>query len=317
MIQTIQELAAGDTTTSTTGISTVQASVWLKEIIEAAKKRMFFEQFAYSTVTPAGTKDVRVPIASANTNIDFVTTTSELSRTYTQIDNITTVTFTPAVQKLGARISKEVVDTSQIDYIRWAREQMAYDAALKIDVAFASALNAVTNTDTAPSDFLYGGNATSTTTLEAGDIITTDLVAKAQRYLKAQGWISEGDRPFVLFISAAQEQAFLQDSQFVNAAEYGGNEVIMNGEIGRYLGVRIISTEQCPSASTWGGGVLAGHTCFMLKGKVAYGIAYRDRPTLDFEYRKDEAAYRIYLDMSFQVQALQKKALVVIKVLDA
>lgn len=311
MIQTIQELTAGDTTTSTTGVSTVQASQWLKEILEAAKKKMYFEQFAYQTITPQGVKDVRVP--RATTNVSFTTTTSELSRTYTQIDNVDTVTFTPAVQKLGAKISKEVVDTSQIDYIRFAREQMAYDAALKIDNAFATAIAAAGS----PAATLYGGDATNTTTLEAGDILTTDLIAKAQRYLKANGWVSEPDRAFVLFISAVCEEALLKDSQFVNASEYGSNEVVMNGEIGRYLGLRVISTEQCPSASTWGGGSLAGHTCFLLKAKVAYGIAYRDRPTMDFEYRKDEAAYRIYLDMSYECKTLQEGALVLIKVLDA
>lgn len=314
MIQTIQELTAGDTTTSTTGISTVQASIWLKEVLEAAKKKMYFEQFAYMTVTPQGVKDVRVPIAT--TNVSFTTTTSELSRTYTQIDNVSTQTFTPAVQKLGARISKEVVDTSQIDYIRFAREQMAYDASFKIDNAFATAIEGTTPW-TGYAAVLYGGDATNTTTLEAGDILTTDLIAKGQRYLKANGWVSEPDRPFVLFISAVCEEALLKDSQFVNASEYGSNEIVMNGEIGRYLGLRVISTEQCPSAATWGGGSLAGHTCFLLKAKVAYGIAYRDRPTMDFEYKKDEAAYRIYLDMSFECKTLQVGALVLIKVLDA
>jgi len=311
MIPTVQELS-GETTTSSSGVSTVQGTEWLREILEAAKKKMYFEQFAYVSVSPKGIKDVKVPIAT--TNLSFTTSTTEAtSRTMTEVTNVNTVTFTPSTQKLGAKVSKEVIQTSQVDYLRFARSQMAYDAALRIDQAFATAIDAASS----PAATLYGGDATNTTTLEAGDILTTDLIAKAQRYLKANGWVSEPDRPFVLFIAATQEEALLKDSQFVNAAEYGSNEVVMNGEIGRYLGIRVISTEQCTSASTWGGGSLAGHVCYLLKAKVAYGIAYRDRPTLDFEYKKDDAAYCIYLDMAFFCDTLQDGALVFIKVLDA
>lgn len=311
MIPTVQELA-NETDSTTSGVSTVQGTEWLREILEAAKKKMYFEQFAYVSVAPKGIKDVKVPIAT--TNLSFTTSTTEAtSRTMTEVTNVNTVTFTPATQKLGAKVSKEVVQTSQVDYLRFARSQMAYDAALKIDQAFATAIDA----EAAPAATLYGGDATNTTTLEAGDILTTDLIAKAQRYLKANGWVSEPDRPFVLFIAATQEEALLKDSQFVNAAEYGSNEVVMNGEIGRYLGIKVISTEQCTSASTWGGGSLSGHTCYLLKAKVAYGIVYRERPTLEFEYKKDDAAYCIYLDMAFQCDTLQGGALVLINVLDA
>ena len=310
MKNTVKELA-NETITSSAGVSDVQGKEWLRVILEAAKKKMFFQQFAYVATTGKGIKDLAVPIAS--TNKTFTSSSTEATaRTLTELDNVTAVVFTPASSKLGASISKEVVQTSQVDYIKFAREQMSYDAALKIDTAFATAIAAATPTVT-----LYGGDANATGTLEAGDVISTDLVAKAQRYLKANGWISEPDKPFVLFVPAVAEEAFLKDSQFVNAAEYGANDVVMNGEIGRYLGIKVIVTEQCPAASTWGSGALAGHTCFMLKGKVAYGIIYRENPSLDFEYKKDEAAYYIYLDMAYQCKELQTSALVHIKVSDS
>ena len=311
MKQTVKELA-NETTTGSSGISTVQGKEWLKIILETAKKKMYFEQFAYVATVTKGNKDLAVPVAT--TNISFTCTATEsTTRTLTEITSLNTVTFTPATCKLGAAISKDVVQTSQVDVVRYAREQMAYDAALKIDTSFATAIAAVSS----PAATLYGGSATATTNLSAGDVITTDLVAKAQRYLKANGWVSEPDKPFVLFIPAVAEEAFLKDSQFVNAAEYGGNEVVANGEIGRYLGVRVVVSEQCPAATNWGGGTTAGHTCFLVKAKVAYGIAYREKPTLDFEYEKDEAQYKIYLDMAYQCKTLQENAIVLIKVTDA
>ena len=75
MIPTIQELADGNTTTSSSGVSTVQGTIWLREILEAAKKKMYFEQFAYVTMVAKGNKDVKVPIAT--TNLSFTTSATE------------------------------------------------------------------------------------------------------------------------------------------------------------------------------------------------------------------------------------------------
>ena len=313
MKNTIQEMAAitGATSTSSSGVSNVQGSEWLKTILEAAKKRMYFEQFAYVTDVAAGNKDVIIPLVS--TNKSFSDDTTQTSRTYTELDNMSSVTLTPATHKYGVVISEDVVRTSQVDYISFARDQLAYDMALDIDTAIGAAIAA----EASPAATLYGGDANSTGTLEAGDILTTDLIAKAQRYLKANGWVSEPDRPFVIFVSAVQEEALLKDSQFTNAAEYGGNEVVMNGEIGKYLGVKVISSEQIPSSSTWGTGALAGHTCLMVKGKVSYGVAWGLRPRLDSEFFKEAAAYKIYLDCAYATDSLQGSAIVLLKVSDA
>jgi len=311
MKNTVQELA-DETVTSSSGISTVQGKEWLKTILETAKQKMYFEQFAYIANVAKGNKDLAVPVAYTNTSFTSSSTEATL-RTLTEITNLNTVTFTPASVKLGAAISKEVVETSQVDVVIFAREQMAYDAALKIDTAFATALGATSS----PAATLFGGDASTIGTLSAGDVMTTDLVAKAQRYLKANGWVSEPGRPFVLFVPAVAEEAFLKDSQFVNAAEYGGREVVANGEIGRYLGVRVVVSEQCPAGLTGGGWGADGHICFLVKAKVAYGIAYREEPTLEFEYKKNEAAYYIYLDMAYQCKVLQQNAIVLIKVTDA
>jgi N4-gp56 family major capsid protein len=174
MKDTIQELA-NETTTASTGISDIQGKYWLQTIMEAAKKAMFFEQFAYVVNVSPGNKDVAIPLATTNKTFTSFTTQAT-DRTMTEIDNLSAVTATPATVKFGARIAKDVVRTSQVNVVEFARNQLTYDAALYIDTAFATALTAATPTAT-----LYGGDATTTGTLEAGDVLTTDLVAKAQR----------------------------------------------------------------------------------------------------------------------------------------
>jgi len=311
MKKTIQELA-NETTTSSTGISDVQGEEWLKEILATAKQKMFFDQFAFHVNVPKGVKDMHVPISTSHLSFTSVSTEAS-ARTLTEVTNLTVKTFTPVSAKYGAAIAKEVMDTSQVDVVKWAREEMAYNMALDMDKAFASALESASS----PAATLYGGDASATNNLASGDILTTDLIAKAQRYLKANGWYPENSRPFVLFIPAVAEESLLKDSQFVNASEYGSDRVVANGEIGEYLGIRVIVSEQCPSYSNWGSGSLAGHVCFLVKAQVAYGIAIREKPTLDWEYKKDEAAHYIYLDTAFKCDTLQENAIVVINVSDA
>jgi N4-gp56 family major capsid protein len=314
MKQSVQELADAGTATTTASaglnsiVTGVVGKVWLDELIAAAKKKMFFEQFAYVATAPKGNKDVAIPLYTSNISFS-VTTTEATHRTMTEINNLTTVVFTPSTKKMGVAISKDVVRTSQTDVVRFAREQMVYDAALTIDKAFDTAIKAdTTNTQ------LWGGGRASEGALVAGDVLDTDLIAKANRVLKSNGWYPEPDKPFVLFLPAVSEEALLKDSQFMNASEYGSNEVVMNGEIGRYIGIKVISTEQCSSGTF---NSLAGHYVYMIKGKVSYGIVYGEKPTLEFEYKMDDAEYRVYLDMCYQCKVLQGSAIQVMKVLDA
>jgi len=315
MKESIKELTAGATTTSDAGFNSivtgVVGKVWLNELIEAAKKKMFFEQFAYVATCPKGNKDLAIPVFSSN--LDFsITTTEATTRVMTKIDNLTTVVFTPTTQKMGVEISSDVVRTSQVDTVKFAREQLVYDAALNIDAACNTIL-AADSTNTR----IWGPGRASRASLVAGDVLTTDIIANANAVLKALGWYPEPDKPFVLFISATQESALLKDSQFVNASEYGGNEVVMNGEIGRYLGIKVISTQNIGSFSDGGGSTYAGHYVYLLKAKVAYGLVYGERPRLDFEYKKDQATYNVYLDMTYEAKILQGNALQTIEVLDA
>jgi N4-gp56 family major capsid protein len=314
MKETVQELAAvvNATDTASVGIAGVQGSLWLKEILKAAKQRMFFEQFAYVTDIQKGHKDITIPLNT--TNKSMTDDATETSRTYTEIDNITSVTLTPADHKYGVIVSETVVRTSQVDVVAFARDQLAYDMAVDIDTAIGAAIVA----EDSPAATLYGGDATATNNLEAGDILTTDLVAEADRYLRSNGWIPEPGKPFVLFAAAVNLFALKKDSQFVNASEYGSNEVVMNGEIGKYLGIKVISTEQVPSASDWGAGAnLSGHQCIMVKAKVSYALAWSLRPGLDMEYDKELAAWKIYMDSAYATDSLQGSAIVVINVLDA
>jgi hypothetical protein len=54
-----------------------------------------------------------------------------------------------------------------------------------------------------------------------------------------------------------------------------------------------------------------------VKAKVAYGIVYGERPSLDMWMNKDQAALELYLDMAYAADSIQDKAIVHIFVVDA
>jgi len=324
MKKTVKELA-NETTTSTSGISDVQGKRWLKSILKSAEENMYFKQFAYETEAGPGIKDLAVPISTSNKAFtDY--TTEATARTMTEIDNITAVVFTPTPHKFGATISAEVIRTSQVDTLAFAREQMALSMADQIDTAISTAISEATTGSIAAN--IYGGDATTPGTLETGDVFELSMVSSAKRALGLLGWKSTTGQPLVLFISPYEEKILMDSSQFTNAAEYGSNEVVMNGEIGKYLGFKIVVTNNLPSYAAGevdaaitdtltGEWNAAGHTCFVIKAKVSYGLVWGLKPKLDWEYDKDLAAYKIYLDTAYHSDTLQDGSIVDIRVTNA
>lgn len=333
-MRTIQELS--DTTSSNNTDLLVKR--WLDQILEAARKKMFFVNAISEYDLPPGTKDLVVPYrygwwSTLGTSVTD-TQTEGGAVGFTTFDNLKGVTFTPVIHAYGVAISNHALRINAVNLIQAAREELIDYHASTVDNAVATALDAATNaTSTVKgAQIIYGGNATSTATLAAGDIITTDLVAKAKRYLESTGcyysttakssqskspWFAEPNAPFMLFIAPEQEEAFLTDSQFVNAAEYGGREVILNGEIGNYLGIKIINSVNTPSATTWGASSnLAGHTCLFVKAKACGGVAWGLRPRLRIFEFPSELEQRLILETSYIADDIHNDAVVKIRVLD-
>ena len=314
MRDTIQELAdTKDTTTATDSISNLQGKTWLKKILEAAKRRMIFAQFAYETDLPGGTKDLALPIYTSNIT-DWVAqsgaTGEGVARTMTAIDNLTTVTFTPVTFRYGCAISTDVVRTSQVDVVRHAREQLSYYAAYSVESAIETALEAASS----PNEVVCGGGST----VDTGNTLDPDAIAESLRKMRANSWFSEPARPFVLVIPAICEEALMKDSQFTNASEYGDQSIVLNGEIGKYLGIRVVTSEFCPAKTDSHAKFdVAGHICFMFKAQVAYGLAWGTKPTLDYEFNKLESEHRVFLDLCYQAKTMQEGALTLIYAADA
>jgi len=288
--------------------------------VKFAEDIRYMQQFVrpdFSILLP--NKDAVLKVAKTMSHRDItVSHTEGDERTYTEMTNIDTASITP-LWKLGAiGITKELVDTCSLNLIELARYMVVQDHEQNIEATIAA--TAESGTD----NVLFGGDATTAATLATGDTITVDLIADARSKLKdANSFQAKG-----LFIANEQEKVFLKSSQFTNAAEYGGREVVLNGEIGNYLGLKILSTENATAyasgatdttdSTAWGA---AGHSCLMVGDfadrKVWTTLAWKQKLTVDYEYLKRFANHYIYYDSAYAAGLIQPKAQCLIKVTDA
>ena len=340
----------------------LEPTKWLKVIVDAAKQQQYLMQSCYITETPKGTTDVIIPIRKlykGSTGISYATSTpNDGTRiTATVIDNADGVRLRPTVQASRVTIGNKDIRHNALDVMRYAQEELTYSIGDKIDQAIAVKIgdNLSPSSTVSGMQSLYGGDATSDNTLSTGDVITTELVARARRLLMSKNkqvrtnasagaavngggygavltatvagnpWTSSPDMPFILYIGPAQQEAFLTDSQFTNAAEYGGRGPILNGEIPGYLGIRIVVTNNVQQLAS-GAPSIEGETstagaamtrCLLLKAKKACAFCWGLKPKLSFFNDIPEISQHVVLESEYDIENLHADATVCIDVTDA
>lgn len=349
----IFELSSGDTVVSDVQGSSFTAygltpSVWLKEIIDAAKKKHYLVQALYETEAAPGQKDVVIPYRKKYLgSSDWASVASEgQAVNYTKLNNFEGKVLTPVDKSWGVAISNRAVRVSAIDVVKQAQQELIYRAGDVVDKEAFEALTSKTNQATSTSagaQWLYGGDARLDSELSNGDVLTTDMIAEAREMLMSttckywdttsagdiqtsaeekNPWEPEDNEPFVLYISPAQYTALLKDSQFVNAAEYGDSEVIKTGRIARYLGIEIVvsnnvprytTSDSCPDGSSGHPGTVMNR-CMLIKARKAGAIAWGQRPRLHVFPYESELETRCVLEMAYAIGTLYKDAIVYLDV---
>lgn len=325
MAKTIQELsaAAAITDTSTSQISEVQGTQWSDKVIHFAEELRYFTQVAIvnNWMVGKGDKTVTIPKTTSVLTMDLAPSGGEGDvRDNTELTNIDTVSLTIGSSdwKLGkVTVSKQILLTSRVDLMKEARYQIAQNLARDVDKALATALQDATITN-----IVYGGGRTAIGDLVTGDVITTDLFSDAMDKIDENNFV-----PAYAFLNTAQIKTFRKDPQFTSAAEYGSNAVVMKGEIGEYLGVKILVTTNTPNYAsgatdvnatpdTWG----ADGTCGIMvgvgrdKSNVAVALAWKENPNIGYEYDQDRANHEFYLNQCYKTGIIQPKAVCLIKV---
>lgn len=313
-MRSVQELAAAAniTDTSTTQISEFQATKFAIDIQKYAEDFRFLQNCVNVDTSILGTKDKAARLYFSSSHLSITASHTEGDeRTYTEMTNLDSVTVTPTWDLGAIAISKEIATTCSVNLIELAKYIMAQDSEKVVETAI------VTSIETASTNTVYGGDATDHTTLETGDTITPDLVKNARGQIRAYD-----GHPKFLFIHPEQETDLIKYSDFTSAAEYGGREVVLNGEIGKFIGLKVIVTtnvnEKTNAANSWGA---TGHLCFVLGqnhlGQNACTLVWKEKWSFAYEYLLKYANHYIYRDACYGVGMVQEKLVSQIFVTDA
>ncbi len=206
-----------------------------------------------------------------------------------------------------------VADHKSIDDIPAdSMEQLSYIFADTVDKYIATALATATEMSNSVrgARLIYAGGKTADSALTSSDVLTVSLVNEAETALSKKEayywnsgvltksalaknpWKNSRDDPFVLIIGKDQVKAFRESSLFRSAAEYGGNQVRLSGEIGETIfGTKIVVSDNIPTTTA---GSEAWDTttnssvdiarCFLMKGTAAYVFVWGREP----EFKKLE-----------------------------
>lgn len=286
-----------------------QGVEWQGDLSDAAIDTMYWLDAVDVRMLPAGNAQYIVQkrkYYAKQGDISFDTTeptTADISNFGTNL--VDGVIITPIRYYKSATVSNFGNRTNLRPLVQDKRDEMSFGMADLIDYKISRALGDATETTStvAGAMTLYGGDATSDATLETGDVLTTELINEAEVLLSGRSayywnsgtwtlssgtknpWSNEARDPYVLMIGQRQKQALRNSSQFVNASEYGNRVVISSGEIGEYLGVRVIVSNNAESVVASGTAPDAGSApsvnmtrCILMKGRKAYTFVWGEKP---------------------------------------
>lgn len=281
------------------------------ELSEASTKNLVFLSAVFEDKLPENNGQYLARYVALTDSADNITITtsegisSDLTNTeYTEPLGI----YIEPTAKWVQSIIGYVADYKNIDAID-ERQTVSFSNAFSdnVDQYIGSALASATEMSNSVrgAQLVYAGGKTADSGITDGDIMTVGLVNEAETRLKKKEafywnsqvltksaltkntWKHDRSDPFVLVIGEDQIKAFRDSDNFMSAEQYGGNEVRLNGEIGKtLLGTKIVVSSNIPtttvSAAAWDGTTNTSvdlARCFLMKGTAAYVFVWGQEPT--------------------------------------
>lgn len=192
------------------------------------------------------------------------------------------VTVTPVEYGGAFQITRAELDRAFANLLNEKAADAGYALAKAKDQAILTTIIAGATTTLYP-------NSKNNSNIVSSDIFETDLIADGVKSLR----VLDRNAKY-LVIHPYQEARLLKSSDFIDASKYGGREVVMNGEIGKYLGLRVFVTSLIPTGL---GATSVGSTVTMYKavllGPRAFVVAQKRAPTIDSKYEPLERSFTV------------------------
>lgn len=202
------------------------------------------------------------------------------------------VNFTPTEWGTGVELTRKMLRRSYIDVMEGASELLGIALAQGEDVEIITQAIADVSIEVFPVS-----TYTTVNDILVGDILTPDIMVDARTQLR----LANAAAPYAWVINPAQEGSLLKDDQFVDASKYGSNQIVMNGEIGTFLGMRVFVSTNIPSAVNTG--TITYYKSLIL-GQRALAIALKANPDMQEEYKPADRTHVIISVMEFETGAL-------------
>lgn len=299
------ELAAstGPTTSGTSSPDAAQdlgdftATEFLERVVRDAEERRVFEDVSavYDDLVDTGEDVLEIPRTTRHLDLTDQRSSPGTDRNYQQLENLDTIEVQITGDDFvngGIKIAKELMMRNKIPLVEEARNAITQQMAEDVDLALRDEIIAST-----PS----AHNVDQTGSGE----LTPEAISDAMTRIEEDSYV-----PRFLVISPSQQGDLRKDSQFTNAAEYGDDEVIVNGEIGQYLGLSVLVTS---SVSQDDGSEIACMVGESPEGEaVGPAIVYKELPNMATEYDREESTQKLYYDHAFETTTIQEDALATI-----
>lgn len=185
----------------------------------------------------------------------------------------TALALTPTEHGCAVKISQQALERGLVNLLTDATEELSTALSDEEDTDIAAALSAST------SNVLYGGNATGTADLEAGDFLTPELLTRAIRQIRVNDFT-----PNVAVVAPENQYCLGTVEQFTSAAKWGDQTILKTGLVPSWMGVKLETSTNVPSGL---GGIstsIAYHTVLVMDSKRAAAIAIKRNPTVNRDY---------------------------------
>jgi len=320
-LKTVEQLDVGSATMigssawggQTGGIGSVMGSTWSQKIIFDSQPDRVLSKYFLAFTDLIGNNDVTIvipKIGDVNLMGGRLNSQEGKQRVMTAFDsaNNITVSLTSADVKLGGcAISFETASATRVSIIEMAHKQLVRQYLETIETDANALLEAATVGSSTASG-VFGGDASSTATLETGDVITVDKIIDMKIEMQKKNFAKKaGDA--ILFLHPEQYKQLLKSSQFTNAAEFGSGSIVSKGQIEEYVGIKLETSTLVTSASTWGSGALEGHFAYMIDPSAAAGIVWKEKAKVKVVTEDDERAHKVLLDAWYRMTRINEQAI--------
>ncbi len=307
---TTQELT--DTTTTSSDIASIQAERWLDQVVMDAEPRRRLAELSaeYTQLVNSGDDTMHIPRTTHPMRMSDQQKSEAAERNYEELSTLGAekVEITDSDwYEGGMKISKQTIMTTPVNVMATARDALANQIAQDLDIALRDeATSAVDDIETSESDVSDESEYHLVT--EAGEShnltsftkLSPDAIAEAAARIESNNW-----EPFALVINSDMKKNLRTDSQFTNAAEYGSDEVILSGEVGQYLGIRIVVSNNIENRAIMVGRDREGRD-------VAQAVVWKENPEVNHKFKYEDNSHYFFYDQAFATATPQPTALATI-----